>query len=525
VPNVPQALSNFAQAKAIFRSGQLLDAIEMAWNPSPDQPGAGQIFAIRTDTATQATFTSTSLTITSKLYGSLANSIQVELEDNATTKSKRFSVFFAPDQYNRVYDNIGNIFTVNYTGTDTLATLDITVDATTKLAKTLTLSTGTTAPLTVVKTYDLTTGVYANVDALIADIDNLTDFTASMNELGGNKNILSTYLDSQTGLDCKTAPATVTAIAADLLNQTQNDEYISVDNDFTKAFSADFPVTNLTGGTTSAPPTSWSAMFDSIQHLGAYYIIPLTSDSAVLGELSQFLSDESKAGTQMRGFVGGDSNMTVSAIKSLQASMRNDRIAVVGNSGTRTMADGRVLSFPSYMLAGLIGGLASGLPIGEPITYKHLNIDSLDQKFSGDDLDQLNSTGAVMVEFVRTRQNAYFRVVSDPTTYNDISDPVQNRISLGETSDFLTTELRTILDEEFIGTRLMNTSASILKNRVESFLDQQKKAGGLIVDYNPDDVQVIITGNTATINLSVQPAQGLDYINCYITYKDNVLTA
>jgi hypothetical protein len=130
-----------------------------------------------------------------------------------------------------------------------------------------------------------------------------------------------------------------------------------------------------------------------------------------------------------------------------------------------------------------------------------------------------------MVEFIRTRQDAYYRVVSDPTTYNVATEPVQNRISLGEVSDFLTTELRAILDSEFIGTRIGSTSASILKNRVESFLDTQKKVDGLIVDYNPDDVQVVITGNTARINFTVQPTQGLDYINVYITYQDDQLSA
>jgi len=177
------------------------------------------------------------------------------------------------------------------------------------------------------------------------------------------------------------------------------------------------------------------------------------------------------------------------------------------------------------MHAALVAGLASGLEVGEPITYKKLNIESLDHKYTGDQLDQLHNSGVIMTEFVRTRTSSHFRVVSDPTTYNVSTEPVQNRISLGEVSDFLTTELREVLDNEFIGTRIRNTSASIMKNRVESFLDQQKKVNGLIVDYSPDDVQVVISGNTARINLTVQPSQGLDFINVYITYEDNELTA
>ncbi len=212
-------------------------------------------------------------------------------------------------------------------------------------------------------------------------------------------------------------------------------------------------------------------------------------------------------------------------MKARQAGLRNPRVSLVGNSGTRRMSDGRVYNYPAYMGAAIIGGIASGIAVGEPVTYKKLNVEALDIKFTGDQLDQLDAAGVVMVEFVRTRQSSYFRIVSDPTTYNASTEPVQNRVSLGEVSDFLTTELRTMLDEQFIGTRIRNTSASIIKNAVESFLDQQKNVDGLIVDYNPDDVQVVITGNSARINITVQPARGLDDITVGINYVDNKLTA
>lgn len=205
--------------------------------------------------------------------------------------------------------------------------------------------------------------------------------------------------------------------------------------------------------------------------------------------------------------------------------IRNARVSLVGDSVTRRMSDGRIYNAPAYMYAAQIAGIASGLPVGEPLTYKHVNVEALDRKFTGDQLDQLNNSGIIMTEFVRTRTSSHFRVVSDPTTYNISSEPVQNRVSLGEVSDFLTTEIRTVLDEEYIGTRIRSTSASIIKNRVESFLDQQKNVDGLIVDYNPDDVQVVISGNVARISFTVQPSQGLDYINVYITYEDQELTA
>ncbi|QEG13770.1 putative tail sheath [Bacillus phage vB_BspM_MarvelLand] len=525
-PMTPIELTNFAQARDFFRGGELLDAIEMAWNPSPDTRGAGKIYAIRADDAKQGTKVSGGLTVTSKLYGADANEIQYALTDNALTSSKRFTVYFTKERYEQTYDNIGNIFSIQYKGQLAYGGVEIKVDATSKLATQLILKAGADkATATVVRTYTLGTGVYQNLNVLVNDISNLPDFTVTMNSLGGNKNVETQFLDVLAETDVKAAAKMITAIGADLVNQTETDPYVSLSYDPKTALPATIPVTNLAGGSTSAPATSWASLFASVADLGAYYILPLTDKEAIHGELSQFLRDESGAGNQLRGFVGGGVKETFDKLKARQAGLRNARISLFGNSGTRRMSDGRVYNFPAYMGAALIAGIASGVPIGEPTTYKKLNIEALDIKFTGDQLDQLDAFGVVMAEFNRTRAKSYFRVVSDPTTYNTTTEPVQNRISLGEVSDFLTTDLRTELDETFIGTRLRNTSASIIKNAVESFLDKQKNVDGLIVDYNPDDIQVIITGNTARINITVQPARGLDAITVYINYVDNQLTA
>jgi hypothetical protein len=525
-PGVAIELTNFAQARDTFRSGELLDAIEMAWNPSPTVNGAGKIYAIRTDQATQATLVNSGLTITSLLYGADANGIQVEYLNDTVTSSKMLNVYFTKESYQATYDNIGNIFTVQYKGADAYASVEVDVDATSHLATTLVIKAGAdSATATVVRSYPLGTGLYNDVNVLVNDINNIPDWSAAMNTLGGNHNITTDQLDALAATACKAAAVTVQAIGADLVNQTAGDQYISITVDRSKTLPATIALTSLSGAATNPAPATWSDFFNAIPDLGAYYVVPLTSDTAIHGELSQFLRDESNNGDQLRSFVGAAFRETIDQLKARQMNLRNARVSLVGNSGTRRMADGRVYNFPAYMLASLIGGVASGLPIGEPLTYKHLNIDGLDVRFTGDQLDQLDASGVIMVEFIRTRQDAYYRVVSDPTTYNVATEPVQNRISLGEVSDFLTTELRAILDSEFIGTRIGSTSASILKNRVESFLDTQKKVDGLIVDYNPDDVQVVITGNTARINFTVQPTQGLDYINVYITYQDDQLSA
>jgi hypothetical protein len=524
-PGVAFAVSSYAQAKKIFRSGDLLDAIEMAWNASTNVGGAGPIFAVRADGATQGTLTSGGLVFTSKLYGVGANNIQVQLADNSLTSSKTLSVYYQPDGYTKVYDNLGNMFTIQYTGALASGAVEIDVDATSHLATTLKLYAGTAGTESLVKSYALGSGVFQDLNVLVNDISNLGngDWTVTLNTLGGNKNIQTQYLDALTKVVCKASAVTVKAIGADIQNQTSVDPYISVAPQWGTVVS-NISLTALAGATTTVPAATWTTLFDAVAGLGAYYIVPLTSAQALHGELAQFLDDQAQQGNMMRGLVGGGLNESSAQLQARQAGIRDSRVGLVGNSGKRTMSDGRSLNFKGYLYAAMIAGIASGLPVGEPITYKHTNITALDGSFLSDDLDQLNNAGVIMSEFVRTRNGSYFRIVSDPTTYNDLAEPVQNRISLGEVSDFLSVDLRTLLDEQFIGSRLGNTSASIIKNAVESYLDQQV-IGGTIVSYDPSNVSVVINGNTATINFTVQPAQGLDYINCFITYQQDQLSA
>src|SRR5437763_2569491 len=376
-PGVPIAVSSYAQAKRIFRSGDLLDAIEMAWNASTNVGGAGPIFAVRADGATQGTVTVGGLKFTSKLYGADANNVQVQLVDNALTSSKTLTVYYQPDAYTKVYDNLGNIFTIQFPGAAASGTVELDVDATSHLATTLTLSTGTSGSEVLEKSYTLGSGVFADLNVLVNDIANLGDWTVVINTLGGNKNLQTQYLDAIVKTGCKASAVTVKAIGADIANQTSVDPYITVDPVWGTPV-ANFAITNLAGATTTVPAATWSNLFSAVSGLGAYYVVPLTSQQSLHGELAQFLDDQAQQGNMMRGFVGGGLKETSAQLQARQAGIRDSRVGLVGNSGKRTMSDGRVLNFQGYLYASMIAGIASGLPVGEPITYKHTNITALD---------------------------------------------------------------------------------------------------------------------------------------------------
>ena len=78
-PNTVYRVRNYIQAKQIFREGDLVDAMELAWNPSGESPGAGDILAMRIEDASNATLEQGNVTFESRLFGEQANEIRVNL--------------------------------------------------------------------------------------------------------------------------------------------------------------------------------------------------------------------------------------------------------------------------------------------------------------------------------------------------------------------------------------------------------------------------------------------------------------
>lgn len=543
-PNTVYELRNYSQAEQVFRSGELVDAIHLAWTTNP-QFTAGRILAMRIEDAEPATLTKGGLTFKSKIYGIDSNDIQVALEENTITDSYRLKVIFDKDRIRNTYDNIGNIFKLEYTG-EGEGTYSVKKNKETGFATKLILKEDGEE----VKTYALGDGVFEYSNDIIKDVNNTPHFEATLSPVG-NKDIETKYLDEVEDVDIKVEDGVyVTAVYGDILKQTQYDQAISVERSEGKqdapqdvgvetgedsaqvtASSSQVPeeitafsLTNLEGGTNGTPPSTWSDKLDKFAHEGGYYLVPLSSRQSVHAEVAHFVNSRSDAGEPMRAIVGAGINESKEQLIGRASALVNPRVTLVANSGTFVMEDGRKNHVPAYMVASAVGGLASGLGIGESITFKNFRINGLDQVYESSDLDQLNENGVVTIEFVRDRLNTRFRIVDDVTTYNDTRDPVKSEMAIGEENDFLSSELKILLDDNFIGTRTTETSPSIIKDFIQSYLER-KKRDHEIQDFTPEDVQVIIEGKEARISMTVFPIRTLKKITVSLVYKEQQLQA
>lgn len=535
-PQTVYEITSYQQAKGIFRGGELLDAIEAALSPSTAISG-GTILAERVGNATQGTFTTGGLTLTSKMYSSDANKIQTSLTKTTFNNTYSFQVVLADDAYQQTYTNLGPIFGISYNGSQPYASVSVSVDADSKLANKLTLKVGAdNKSAAEVATFVLGKGKYTKVNSLAADINGIDGFSASYYP-SGTKNIETIYLDAlaETQVpinkpgNTATQPLYLTSLGGDVANVLSTyDDLLTATYDPSKGEPKPYALTSLTGGTSpQILPSSWSTEISQFADEDGYFLCPLTSDISIQAEALAFCEDRVSQGDPRALLVGGGIKETTTATINRATSLAttNAKVLVNATSATRLMADGTVKDLPGYMVTAMIGGIASGIGIGQSVIHKDLDLVDVDQKFTSSQLDALASAGAVAVEFVRNRGAQEFRITDDITTASpESSDPTVSELSVGESTDFLVGDLRQLLDKQYIGSPTLLTSPGDIKATVSSFL-LSKENNGEIEDYEENGITVTIIGNTVNITMQVVPVRAIKYITVGLNYISKEISA
>jgi len=529
-PGVVYEIKNYAIAKQTFRSGDLLDAIELAFNPSGDNYSAGTILAQRVGDAKQASLTNGGLSLLSQQYAKDANQVQVALRKNTLTGAYDLQVVSQPDKYNYTYSSIGTLFTVKYNGDAKYASIEVVTDITpvaptTGQATLLTLRAGAdNGTASIAGKFQLGMGLYTTVGELVSDINAIDGFSAEYFNAGNKTKVETKYLDAIEETQITADGVKVTSLGGDIINSVKYDSIVSATYDPSKGEPSVIPLTSLAGGSDGEIPTTWATEISNFRDEAGYYLVPLTADEAIHAEAIAFANDRTNNGNPTRVIIGGGTNETLkqSTVRAYQ--IRDKRTVLVANSGTRLMNDGTTKSLPGYEIAAMLGGLASAVPVGDSILNKSLDLLNIDQKFSSEELDLLDIQGVVALEYVRNRGNLVFRVTDDITTYADTTDPLAGIQSAGEASDFFVVDLRDMLDSTFLGQRIAVGAAKEIKTAIIAFLDTEKSTG-TIMDYDESQISVIVNGNEANISLVIVPSLVLRKIKVNVIYTNETIEA
>jgi hypothetical protein len=171
-----------------------------------------------------------------------------------------------------------------------------------------------------------------------------------------------------------------------------------------------------------------------------------------------------------------------------------------------------------WAMACILAGLQAGSETGEPITYKIINVNDV-RVFDGSwdprrDFAEMIEAG---VTFTEPLDSGGHRVVVGNTTYGVDANFVFNRSSVVEAAGFVAYDLRFNLELVFTGTKARTGTAeavaNFIRNRMSAYLNADIIVGDDLNDgLGYKNLRVLIEGNTALINVSITPVQGIDFI-------------
>jgi hypothetical protein len=504
-PKTPLTFGNPQDAQATLISGELLDAVLAAFDPSDETDGPAQVVAVRVNPATQSMLTLNDassnpvINLTSLDYGASTNLIRIKVEAGSLSGLR---VTTQKGQTYFTQDNIGrNAFSVQYTGSSASATM--TINGTQLVLN---------APSnTAVATIDLSQ--VSTVGALVSQIKAVTGFTATLGNGNYNAPTLN-GLDFVSAQDVKTAQYTATAnlqAVIDWLNSAAQN-FVSA----ARATNAGNPPavigwTPLASGTDgSVANQDWADAFTALQTADVQWVTPVSSNANVAAMAESHVQFMSVTGKKERRSIVGTALSTSDAAAISAASLLNsDRTSLVHIGHYNYDSNGVLTLYPPYITAALLAGMASAVSPGTPLTNKEIKVRGLERLLKlPTDTDALINGGVLCV----ANTESGFKVIQSITTCLWSSAFNRREQSCGAALDAVVRQVRTEIDklrgkksDQFLAGRYISVAESKLK---ACAVPEPNGPGLLAGDANSPaykNITATLTGDVVALSFQCSP--------------------
>lgn len=197
-------------------------------------------------------------------------------------------------------------------------------------------------------------------------------------------------------------------------------------------------------------------------------------------------------------------------------------------------SQGAIKWFQPWALAALMAGARGGAPIGEPMTFKFLNLSGLRhtaQAMSTAEADividfdpDLQADDAIIsgLTFLEAPQTGGFRVVVDNTTYGRDGNFVFNRGNVLYAADIVAFNFRNALEAIYVG-RKNTVSVADIVGSATSILNGFLKQGITVATADAPtgfkNLVVRLEGNTIYVEVIIKLVEGIDFILSEITIQ------
>jgi len=391
---------------------------------------------------------------------------------------------------------------------------------------------------------------YDTIQALVDYIDAQTGYTA---EVGSNvyAQLAPSVLDRVSAIDiCAeydgAMPGRIKKDSKDIQDFFDASELVSLDRALYVGLpdimaSATFLTGGAKGGTSAA---SASSGIDEMQKVRVNSIVPLFSRDAtadILDELTEpsstyqiaainaaakshtLLMSNTQKRSERNAYCSfkGTFNDTITEANSLASS----RVQLALQDAKILKIDGTLDWVNPWGIAAICAGMQAGAPVGEPMTFKYINVSGI-RHSDFDPATEYDSAIENGLLFAEQPDDGGFRIVVGNTTYAQDSSFVYNRISVMYAADTVAYNLRQQLERIFVGVNSAIADAESIKNTCVAILNTFLEAGIIKGDDTNDgkgykNLIVRLEGNIAYVDVTITPAQGIDFIPISIVL-DNI---
>lgn len=526
---------------SIYKSGPIVDAARILINPARDPRvanGASIIRIYKTNASTASTLALENgvdpvFTLTSKNFGDDENLISIKVEAGIADVNARIMTIQKGTVKEVLSENKNEtILTVTYTGANVTATLTVTATA-------LVVSAGPDSlniPL-----------AGKSVQDLVDIIDNHANFTATTVIKLANAKQASDLNVVTTAANLISGPVNLKASQKELLDIINGESSLvsAVKLAGIEGVPEVMAKTFMTGAARGASSnTTFQTGFDALLATRCNTVVPLISRDATalatIGETdpaSTFTADavnlqavahcitasNTKNRSERNCYVSKkDTFVNVQDdsrdLNSERASMLFQDVEVVG-------ADGNLKFLDPWAASCIVAGIQAGTPVGTPATFKLINVNGIKHTSYNPktQVDLAIDAGLLPLE---ERDQGGFRVVVHNSTYTSDANFVFNRPSVLEAADTVSYNLRQQLESIFTGEKARTGSAEAIKNTVIAIMSEFLREEIIVGDDTNSglgwkDLTVTITGNTAFVDITITPVQGIDFILATLTL-DNI---
>ena len=500
-----------SEALAELVSGELLDAVLKAFDPSSEVGGPATVVAMRVNPATQASLALLNasaapvINLTSSGYGLRENQVKLKVEAG-TTVGLRITVQRGSGSY--VGDNIArNLLSIVYGGAQATATV-----TTTGTTLTLFAPAGTS-----VASIDLAS--YPTVQELADRISSVAGFTATVLDGNATKPTLNAldYVSAQSVKTVSNITANLQAVV-DWFNSGVQPLVTASRVAAVGSRPALFGFTYRAGGTEgSATNQDWTDAFTELQKVDVQWLTPVTSAAAIHAMADAHCVYMSTIGKKERRAICGTALGTTDAQAIAAAKLINsDRTSLVHIGHYDYDASGSLVLYAPYQSAARIAGGFAGVNPGTALTNKNFKCRGLERDLRNPtDTDPLILGGVLCVE--NTEQG--YKVVKSISTW--LINGNYNRVeqSCGVAVDFVARNIRNALDVlrgQKGNPLLLSRAVSIADSTLRELARQEPQGPGVLVGNteNPAyrNIKASLEGDVLRIEFECSPVIPVNYV-------------